>query len=706
MKVSYYSSLKEQQNEIIEFNEILGRIKEGEWRGSIFSLRAKVKQNEKEEATNIKSLLPAFTYSVTYKSRRKIENLEEYNSIIGLDYDKVEDVRMLKSKLEKQPYTYSAFISPSGNGVKAFIKTNAEFHNHKNVFKIVRDYYDNLMGIESDKSVSDPGRLCFVSFDPDLYMNEDSTPFIINSDSDISLENVWEYTANITPFKDGSRNNFVFNFGCNANRQGFEEHDTLNFALNYTEGDFSWEEIERTVRNVYKNYSHENSTTAITAISAITAKDSEVSPYIPDEIFNKLPDTLKEACGHFTGRERDIFLVTAIAVLSGGMHNVHGLYSNEKVFPNLYSFICAPPASGKGSMKYSGQLGDCYHNYLVQKSLEEMDEYKKKKKTYDLLLRRAKGSEIEDLEEPKEPRFGIFFIPADSSAAMIVKHLEDNDGCGCILETEADTLTNTLKQDWGGYSDMLRKGFQGETISKSRKTNMEYVMVKEPKFSLAMTGTPNQLDKLMPSVQDGLFSRCLFYSFVSEPIWKQTYTDNIRKSKSDYFNDFSAALCDKFKNNVPQRFMMTPEQGKSLDDRFREVLAHHNALYSDSVRGVVFRHGLMVFKSAMVLTALRSNDPIIQCSDEDFETSMTLIETCLQHSIDILQKVESNTGRYNSLEKRLLDWIDGNTKFRRSEIAKFAETINIPDRTLSEILKKFLGDNKVRKIKNGRYEKG
>ena len=66
----------------------------------------------------------------------------------------------------------------------------------------------------------------------------------------------------------------------------------------------------------------------------------------------------------------------------------------------------------------------------------------------------------------------MFFLPADTSSAMLVNHLTDNDGMGCICETEADTLTNSLKQDWGGYSDLIRKGFQGEPITRTRMTNL------------------------------------------------------------------------------------------------------------------------------------------------------------------------------------------------------------------------------------------
>jgi hypothetical protein len=111
-------------------------------------------------------------------------------------------------------------------------------------------------------------------------------------------------------------------------------------------------------------------------ISAILPKDIPhkiISPFIPDQIYDILPPTLKEACNVFKGRERDVFFTSALSVISGGLHNVSGLYANDKVFPNLFSMIIAPPASGKGVMKYSRQLGDCYHDFLLNQSREDLN---------------------------------------------------------------------------------------------------------------------------------------------------------------------------------------------------------------------------------------------------------------------------------------------------------------------------------------------
>ena len=324
-----------------------------------------------------------------------------------------------------------------------------------------------------------------------------------------------------------------------------------------------------------------------------------------------------------------------------------------------------------------------------------------------VVIKKAKTDQaIEALIEPEKPKSKMFFIPGDISSAMIVKQLEYNDGMGCICETEADALTNALKQEWGGFSNIIRKGFQAEIISQSRKTDLEYTEIKEPKFSLALTGTPNQLDLLITSVQDGLFSRFLFYSFNAAPIWKTTYTSGISRSNKEIFVEYSAALCDKFKSNTAQKFAMTEKQGLKLDNTFEELLRHNTALYDENVTGTVYRLGLMCFKVAMTLSAVRSDKSEITCSEEDFNTALYLVkEVYLIHGINMLNRVSKTSNKLNTTQTALYNWIKTKDTFKRSEISEQASLSGIKDRTLSDILKRFIELELIKKVSHGVYTK-
>ena len=161
-------------------------------------------------------------------------------------------------------------------------------------------------------------------------------------------------------------------------------NDVINYAYSYSDNTFPKEEIERTIKSAYDNNVNEKGSAAKPAKPAILPKDipqKPTGPYIPENIYDVLPPPLKEACNVFKGRERDVLFTSAISIISGGLHNVSGLYANDKAFANLFSIIIAPPASGKGVMKYSRQLGDCYHDFLLKQSKEAIKEYKKEKKS-------------------------------------------------------------------------------------------------------------------------------------------------------------------------------------------------------------------------------------------------------------------------------------------------------------------------------------
>jgi hypothetical protein len=715
-QIIFMDSLDGANNRIVEVQKVLEQIKKGFWKKQMEDIQYQVNNGNNKKANELKLKLPAFTISATYTGKRKKDNVESYSGLLHLDYDKLDNIQDVKSKIISNPYTYAAFVSPSGKGLKVLVKCDNDLSTHTYAFSALRSYYDNLLDVESDKSIKDVLRLCFVSYDSDMYLNENSKAFNYQSHqnnettSQKDLEWVWNFTANKEEFIEGNRNNFIHLYGCNANRYGFQISDAINYAYSYSDNEFNKDEIKQSINSAYENNVNEKGSVAKPATSAILPKDISqkiISPYIPEQIYAVLPPILKDACNVFKDRERDVFFTSALSVISGGLHNVSGLYSNNKVYPNLFSIIIAPPASGKGVMKYSRQLGDCYHDFLLNQSRKDLKEYKKVKRVFDLKVKKAKTDKaIEALIEPEEPKFKMFFIPGNTSSAMITKHLEYNDGMGCICETEADALTNALKQEWGSFSDKIRSGFQAETISLSRKTNLEYSEIKEPKFSLALTGTPNQLNLLMTSVQDGLFSRVLFYSYKAAPIWKTTFTSGIIRSNKEIFEEYSAALCDKFKSINTQKFIMTEEQGLKLDNTFEELLRHNTALYDENISGLVYRLGLMCFKIAMTLSAIRFNNIEITCSDDDFETAILLVkDVYLIHGTNMLNKLTKNSKRLNTTQTTLYNWIETKGAFKRSEILEEAKVLGIKDRTLSDILKRFIELKLIEKVSHGVYTK-
>ncbi len=159
---------------VLDISDVFEQIKKGGLKAKIEAIRS---TNDKAKINNLKQDLPSFTVSATFNDRRIKENVMDYNGLIHLDYDGVDDPEQLKIEVSKLETTFCAFISPSGKGVKVFIKTNATLEYHESSFSQLRKLYDTYVGIESDGSVKDVTRLCYASSDAGLYLNKSSIAF-------------------------------------------------------------------------------------------------------------------------------------------------------------------------------------------------------------------------------------------------------------------------------------------------------------------------------------------------------------------------------------------------------------------------------------------------------------------------------------------------------------------------------------------------
>ncbi len=176
-----------QVSEQIDLTQMVERIKNGRYRSPIEKLRILYHSGSNEAFTAGKKSLPAFTPSAQYQGGRKAEYLTGYNRIVILDLDKLEQVAPVRAKIEQCPYTLSCFLSPSGNGLKILVKTDNSAAKHKEAFLAVQAHYEHLTGVKIDPSGKDLSRLCFVSYDPDIFYHSNAK--IFNLKPDIQMKN-------------------------------------------------------------------------------------------------------------------------------------------------------------------------------------------------------------------------------------------------------------------------------------------------------------------------------------------------------------------------------------------------------------------------------------------------------------------------------------------------------------------------------------
>ena len=69
----------------------------------------------------------------------------------------------------------------------------------------------------------------------------------------------------------------------------------------------------------------------------------------------------------------------------------------------------------------------------------------------------------------------------------------------------------------------MRKAFDHDRLSYNRRTNQEYLEVKKTYLSVLLSGTPAQVKPLIPSSENGLFSRELFYYMPAIHRWQSQF---------------------------------------------------------------------------------------------------------------------------------------------------------------------------------------
>ncbi len=267
------------------FADILTDIKTGKYRGPVTYIRKCLQEQKLESYEKAKKGLPAFTPSGQFEAGRNQDTLIRYSGIIVLDFDKLspEQLKKCRESSMDDPHTMALFISPSGNGLKVFVQTQATAATHKDTFLKVQAYYEKLTGLSIDKSGKDFTRLCFMSLDPDLYHNHNSQVFQNSEPEQAMIEeslprlqkrepegevkpkaipqqdflklfqDAIKLTEHKETFVSGNRNNFVHQLACNLNRSGVPFAAALGFIL----ADYNYDEKEvmAAVNSAYKNAS-------------------------------------------------------------------------------------------------------------------------------------------------------------------------------------------------------------------------------------------------------------------------------------------------------------------------------------------------------------------------------------------------------------------------------------------------------------------
>jgi len=711
--------------------EIYSHIKGGRFKEVIEHVMQLYRSGRIDEADDVKKTLLAFTTSGVFSPTRKTENLSNYSQILMLDLDDlpIEKIDDIKARAISIPYTLLCFTSPSGLGIKIAVQVNSGKENHKEAYSQVVQYYSTTMGEVFDTKTNDIARLCFFSYDKEAYYNEyakifnvglqketttDSKNDVNDSDFELKFNKVVNYTENKLQFEKGSRNNFIHLLGFNCNCFGLNIEKVIHVCIEIYGSQFNKSEINSAIKSAYKNNTRLFATKAA-FLQNLPAEKNEskdkgnktdffsTTRTIPQFVVDNLTDFIKIlATNRESERERDIIITAMLVLLSGSLHNVHGKYDDYLVYPSLFAFVVAPAGSGKGVMRIAREAFNELNKKIESNSKEELAKYYK-------ALEKLKDGE----DEPEKPPYYALFIPGNSSSAAIFDHLDNCEGRGVFCETEADAIGNILKNDWGDFSYILRAAFHHESVSINRKSGR--IEIDLPKLAAILTGTPSQVPSIIKSIEDGLFSRFIYYCFDGNNKWRNV---SPKKEKSEFTKTKNlvahniATMVTKL--NEAELFVnLTEEQWMILNKHFESKLDILTTSISNDIDASVKRMGLITYRIAMTLTAVRKYEEElkqeeIHCSDLHFKMAIQLADIYLEHAVAMLESLpKKQSPNLNKTMQMFYSALPINIPFSRAEAIKIAKEVSLTvhEKTIDNYLDRLVKAKQLDKDGFSSYKK-
>ena len=407
---------------------------------------------------------------------------------------------------------------------------------------------------------------------------------------------------------------------------------------------------------------------------------------------HKLPESVQQMISlASTPEEQDIILMATLAAASACVPNLYFTYgpTGKKYYANLQCFILAAAASGKG---------------IANQALEMV--------------------RVIDEQYP-------MLIAGDSTLPAFYKAIEEQGGCGYMHESEGSVITDIWKNSAANYNTALRKAAEHEPISRNRVRSASEL--KNPRLSMLLTGTFGQYKALVPSVENGYFSRLLTVVIRGTNPFDKRYVSS-KGGQSVIPKIVGQRLLRTY-----EQLMNAGEREWSLTDAQKEQLGEHLeteygtliGLLGENFHSAVVRMAVQIERMAMVLTAMRiqnteyrvqnteyriqtesdselMNEKIL-CADEDYETAEMIGNKMLLHMASAYRMIDGDAQdvvpEIKPLDQRkvLFDQLKG--EYSHGDLAEEAKRQGVSKRTVERWNLSWIEIGIVEKTNHGQYRK-
>ena len=407
--------------------------------------------------------------------------------------------------------------------------------------------------------------------------------------------------------------------------------------------------------------------------------------------------------------QRDVLLLGGLTVLGASLsHTVRCLYSRKWQAPCMQSFIVGPSAAGKGALTWVRLLIEPIHEKIRAEVEEAMKKYRREKAAYDSL-----GKERKNQEAPVLPPNRMFLISGNNTGTGILQNIMDSNGTGIICESEADTVSTAIGTEYGNWSDTLRKAFDHDRLSYNRRTDREYQEVQRSYLSVLLSGTPAQVKPLIPTAENGLFSRQNFYYVPRITQWANQFGEEDVDVDEEFRLMGKEWKCILDGLNLQGLFTLklTAGQQEEFNRMFSELFHRSGMVNGDEMSSSVVRLAVNACRMMSVVAILRSledsslvkpdthissdnlKDRIIPrwdmvITDDDFNAVLALVEPLYLHATHILSFLVPSVVKSRGTADRDMLFAGMEDEFTRQQLLEKAHGRGIPETTALTWLKR------------------
>ncbi len=763
------SAIRTWSARMMPLDQYINEVKNGVHAPAIARIRELVSAGKNKEAESLKKELPLYVVGGEMQGGRRLEHMVAYSGCICADIDDPaippQEVLRIAGNL---PYVKAGHISPSGTGNKLFILVDSPLECHSLAFELVRRRIEtDIPGVTVDRSGKDPNRGCFVSHDPDAFYKEESDVLSLPMPEPApathasrpeagrtadALTNYIDKYEQDNPFAAGGRHSHVVKLAAVLNNAGFSPYEVAaECTRRYVQPDFPAGEIEKTVTDIYRRYSASHGSnpyrpkeeqeirkTAKTAKTApdglqrglVTDNDVEsvdiepdisLLPCFDESIYNHLPSLLADVVKRAESRtEKDVLLLSTLTLLSSVMPGVRGSLKEHEYASPLYTIITGSSGSGKGCVAGLQKLLDPWQQYIYDNSSYEVEKYEQENEEYETyrMQKRQNRSSKQPIgpapSKPKVVKQRNLRVTGSVTQARLVELLHVNyPYTSCLLDTEMETVVNMLSQDFGNYSDIINKSAHHETVGNSSKKDGS-LLAKFPCLAMLCTGTPALLPRLIPSTENGLFSRILMYKIAGGGQYHPLTSADDTPAASGHLDSLGQCVLDYgvFLDGSPTWVKFSNAQRKRLDRFLESEYYNVRSFGHEDLESTVLRYRLIIFRLGMTLTGLRKaesglTERVWTISDEDFDLVFHIGKICLQHAYVVATSLKHASEEVHFKFPHALRNLFASLpeSFKRSDALVAANGCGVSASSLDKFLRKAEKSNLIISEGSGYYRK-